>query len=312
MRSTTLNVSKSTCSTAKHLLAIVVLYVYVGFGPINFAESIFKVNFEISLQHTIPKMNLLMNQRLATSYRSQSQKIRVSTELWVKTNAYCPNCGLSYVEKFENNRPVADFFCLKCKEEFELKSKKNHITGKIVDGAYRTMIDRLRDDHNPNFFLLSYDTHSFSILNFLVIPKHFFVPDIIEKRKPLSLGARRSGWTGCNILLNSIPTQGKIFIVKNGQILPKRAVLNSWRKTIFLRDESEFMTRGWILDILNCINTLHTQEFTLSNLYQFENALQKKYPANKHIKDKIRQQLQLLRDHGYLSFTGRGRYRLIG
>jgi len=38
--------------------------------------------------------------------------------------------------------------------------------------------------------------------------------------------------------------------------------------------------------------------------------LRKKYPDNQHIKDKVRQQLQVLRDRGYLEFTSRGNYRL--
>ena len=40
------------------------------------------------------------------------------------------------------------------------------------------------------------------------------------------------------------------------------------------------------------------------------NELSKKHPDNRHIKDKIRQQLQVLRDKGYLEFSSRGNYRL--
>ena len=34
-----------------------------------------------------------------------------------------------------------------------------------------------------------------------------------------------------------------------------------------------------------------------------------KHPDNHHIKDKIRQQLQMLRDNGIIEFIGRGHYR---
>ena len=34
------------------------------------------------------------------------------------------------------------------------------------------------------------------------------------------------------------------------------------------------------------------------------------HPENKHIKDKIRQQLQFLRDRGYLKFINKGKYKL--
>ena len=34
------------------------------------------------------------------------------------------------------------------------------------------------------------------------------------------------------------------------------------------------------------------------------------YPANHNVRPKIRQQLQVLRDRGWLEFVGRGRYRV--
>jgi len=142
-------------------------------------------------------MDLSFNVDLANGYTSQSQKIRVLTENWVDNNAYCPNCGQLNIDKYGNNKPVADFFCSNCQEEYELKSKKDSVGSKIVDGAYRTMIERLNSSNNPNFFLLNYNLETFEVLNFLVIPKHFFVPEIIEERKPLAETAQRAGWIGC-------------------------------------------------------------------------------------------------------------------
>lgn len=66
------------------------------------------------------------------------------------------------------------------------------------------MIQRLSSASNPNFFFLHYKK-DLSIDNFLVIPKHYFTEEIIEKRAPLPLAAKRAGWTGCNILLSPIP-----------------------------------------------------------------------------------------------------------
>jgi type II restriction enzyme len=71
-----------------------------------------------------------------------------------------------------------------------LKSKQKSIGIKIIDGAYRTMIERLQSSKNPNFFFLSYDQQSMEVLDFLVIPKNFFIPGVIEKRKPLAETAR--------------------------------------------------------------------------------------------------------------------------
>lgn len=52
-------------------------------------------------------------------------------------------------------------------------------------------------------------------------------------------------------------------------------------------------------------------DFTLEDIYQFEPELATLHPDNKHVKDKIRQQLQVLRNKNYLEFVSRGRYRLI-
>lgn len=256
-------------------------------------------------------MNLSFNTRLSGEYISSSQKIRVLTEDWVDRQIYCPNCGHLNIDKYGNNKPVADFFCSDCHEDYELKSKRDPVGSKIVDGAYRTMIERLRGSNNPNLFILNYDLYNFSVLNFLVIPKHFFIPDIIERRKALSQTARRAGWVGCNILLQSIPRTGKIFYVKDKQIKPKEKILAEWKKTLFLREEKETKAKGWLLDTMICIDKLGKKDFSLDEVYAFENMLSIKHPDNRHIKDKIRQQLQLLRDKGYLGFVSKGVYKLV-
>ena len=173
------------------------------------------------------------------------------------------------------------------------------------------MIERLQSTNNPNFFLLNYDLRDFSVLNFLVIPKHFFVPGIIEKRKALSQTARRAGWIGCNILLQSIPQTGKIFFIKNRQIESREKVLAGWKKTLFLREQKEISAKGWLLDIMRYIDLLGKKEFVLDDVYAFEKPLSKLHPENKHVKEKIRQQLQILRDKGYLDFVSIGVYRLV-
>ena len=253
---------------------------------------------------------MLLNKQLAEGYKSSTQKIRVMTESWVSQEIFCPSCGTN-INQYENNRPVADFYCPVCSEDFELKSKKGLLGNKIVDGAYDSLIKRLKDSHNPNLFLLGYDLQSYEISNFLVIPKHFFVPEIIEKRKALSQTAHRAGWIGCNIILQNIPQAGRIFYIENKKVIPRKSILENWEKTIFLREEPKITVRSWILDIMNCLDKLGKNKFTLSEIYHFEDELKQKHPHNQHIKDKIRQQLQVLRDNGYLEFSGRGNYRLV-
>jgi type II restriction enzyme len=52
------------------------------------------------------------------------------------------------------------------------------------------------------------------------------------------------------------------------------------------------------------------ESFTLADMYGFEERLSAIYPGNRHVRPKIRQQLQVLRDRGWLEFLGRGRYRV--
>ena len=252
-------------------------------------------------------MKLQLNKKIIGQYRSPAQIARVLTEDWTERMSYCPNCG-SVLTNYENNRPVADFYCQNCREEYELKSKRNTMSKKIPDGAYKVMLERLQSNSNPNFFFLNYDLQSYEVINFVVIPKHFFVPEIIIPRKNGIPG--RPKYIMCSIDLSGIPESGKIFYIKDKQIEKKENVLSSWRRTLFLRESKKVELKGWILDIMKCIDSLNKSEFTLQELYNFENVLSKKYPNNKHIKDKIRQQLQLLRDKNYLEFLGGGKYKL--
>ncbi len=254
-------------------------------------------------------INLSLDSFLADKYKNKSQRIRVMTEAWVGEYIFCPACG-GKMQEYVNNRPVADFYCANCREDYELKSKKERMGKKIVDGAYNTMIQRLQSADNPNFFFLNYDKYSFDIVNFIVIPKHFFVPDIIEKRRPLSATAKRAGWVGCNILLNTIPESGKIFYVENGVTQSKDKILELWDKTAFLKETKNLTSKGWLLEIMRCIERIDKQNFSLQDIYQYESYLKSKFPSNNNIQAKIRQQLQQLRDNGYLKFVSRGKYQL--
>ena len=79
---------------------------------------------------------------------------------------------------------------------------------------------------------------------------------------------------------------------------------------MFLREETDISAKGWLLDVMRSIEQLNKKVFAINEIYKFENLLSKLHPNNQHIKDKIRQQLQFLRDKGYLEFLGRGAYKL--
>lgn len=256
-------------------------------------------------------MNLHLDHTRATDFKSRSQIARRVTEEWVRDNMFCPVCGHASLTKYENNRPVADFFCETCGSDFELKSKnicQGGIGWKIPDGAYKTMMSRIHELHNPNLLVMAHSESD--VKDLILVPSHFFVPSIIEERKPLAPSARRAGWIGCNILYDKIPERGKIYIVKDYKEIDESTVLNNYKRTTML-NVSNIEGRGWIMDVLSCLDRLSGDEFDLDQVYAFADELRQKHPGNKHVRDKIRQQLQYLRDKGFIEFKPRGHYRKI-
>ena len=250
-----------------------------------------------------------MNTDVGNLYKSQAQRMRVITEKWVSDNMYCPICGKHELLRYENNRPVADFNCKSCMSDFELKSKNtssSHAIGKFPDGAYDTMIQRITGLNNPTFFFMTH--YSFRISNLFVIPSHFFIPAIIEKRNPLSPNAQRAGWVGCNINISNIPDSCKIYIIKDSLEIDKTSVLNRYRHLQSLRI-TDISNRSWLMDILGCLDKIHNMDFSIKDIYSFEDELQARHPENHFVREKIRQQLQILRDKGFIDFTHRGYYR---
>jgi type II restriction enzyme len=71
---------------------------------------------------------------------------------------------------------------------------------------------------------------------------------------------------------------------------------------------------GWTDDVLNILRLMRLNEeefFQLDSVYHAETLLAKAHPRNTHIRAKIRQQLQVLRDYGYIEFTDKkGVYQL--
>lgn len=252
-------------------------------------------------------MNLTLNQSVLEGYRSKTQMARVLTEAWVAENMFCPRCGNVRIHHFSNNRPVADFYCPKCQHEYELKSSQKVISNKVADGAYETMIHRITSSQNPDFFFMRYDLQSLMVKDLLLIPKHFFVPEIIEKRKPLKSTARRAGWVGCNIKIAGIPKQGRIHIIRDGMEIDASTVVEEVHRGQSL-EVKNINARGWLLDVLNCVNQLPKNAFSLDEMYAFEDVLKQRHPLNNNIRPKIRQQLQVLRDKGFVDFIGNGKY----
>ncbi len=247
---------------------------------------------------------------LARKYHSAAQQIRVMSENWVLQNIYCVKCGYRQLAPFANNTPVGDFYCPSCKKNFELKTHKTDIKSKITDGAFSSMIDKIEKHTVPNFFYLHYAPADYRVQNFIVIPGYYFTRRIIEKRQPLAPTARRAGWVGCNINLRAIPESGKLYLIRKQQIADKSQILSSFNQMFFLHRHKE-ENKGWLLDIMKCIEKLNKRIFSLQDLYRFEPVLQEKHPCNRNIRPKIRQQLQILRDANYLAFIEKGLYQIL-
>ena len=254
-------------------------------------------------------MNLSMPAHLALNYKSPVQQARVVSESWGKDNLYCPNCQSPFLTPAPNNTAAFDFVCPICELPFQLKSKSSPLGERIVDAAYSTMMRAIVEDRTPNLYALHYSRMSWEVRNLILIPHFAFSESAIEKRPPLALGARRAGWVGCNIVLKNIPADAKISLVLNGIPAPHQQVRESFQRLKPLM-EIGVKERGWTLDVLRVVRSLGKMEFSNSEVYAFASQLEQLHPHNRHVKDKIRQQLQVLRDRGFLVQSQRGVWAL--
>jgi type II restriction enzyme len=255
-------------------------------------------------------MNLSMVGDFASAYHSASQRARVVTEAWGEKNLYCPNCMSNSLSRLQNNTRVSDFACPSCRLWFQLKGQKTCIRDRINDGAYAAMIEAIRNDKTPNFYFMQYDLADWSVRNLLLIPSFAFPASAIIKRKPLSPTARRAGWIGCNIALDRIPLDARIGVVRDGSVMPAVEVRTKYQRVKPLQ-EVKAKERGWTLDVLNAVRRFGKVQFGTAEMYEFVRELEELHPDNRHVKDKIRQQLQVLRDRGFLRQVERGTWVII-
>ena len=242
-------------------------------------------------------------------YKSGSQRARIGTESWGATNFFCPACDSPRLESAPQGTAAVDYFCPSCDSPFQLKSQSKPIGSRIVDAAYSEMKKAILDDRTPNLYVLHYDLTRWAVQTVILIPHFAFALSAVERRKPLAATARRAGWVGCNILLDKIPAHARISVVSEGTPLTPREVRSSYNRLRPL-EKLQVEKRGWTLDVLQVVQSLGKLEFTLADVYAHAGSLAKLHPNNRHVRDKIRQQLQILRDLGLLTFLGSGSYRL--
>ncbi len=243
------------------------------------------------------------------AYTSKAQRARIATEAWASANLYCPNCSSPALDSSAANTPAIDFQCPKCAATYQLKAQSCAFSRRIVDAAYSTMVRAIMENRTPNLFAMHYGFSEWVVENVILIPHFAFPLSAIEKRKPLAATARRAGWVGCNILLHSIPPDARIKIISDGKPVTSAAVRAQYARIRPLA-KLDAKQRGWTLDVLNVVRSLGKPEFDLAEAYQSEEKLASLHPANRHVRDKIRQQLQVLRNFGILEFMRPGEYRL--
>jgi len=168
----------------------------------------------------------------------------------------------------------------------------------------------LRSDMAPNLFLLHYDRTAWVVTNLMLVSPFAFPPSAIECRKPLSTTARRAGWVGCFIVLSRIPADARIGVVRDGEPVAPETDRAQYQRLLPLK-QIAVPERGWTLDVLSAARALGKSEFTNVDMYSQSSVLQARHPENCHITDKIRQQLQILRDRGLVRHVARGRWQLV-
>lgn len=240
---------------------------------------------------------------------SGSKRAGFITECWFADFAYCLSCGSNRLDRTKVNTPARDYLCPKCESPYELKSSVSKLGRRIVDGAYKTMMERITASEAPTLMMLRYDSN-WNIRDLLALHSVFLTPAVIEKRPPLAATARRAGWVGCNLRIDRIPLDGRISLIQDGvecNHAKARSLFRQSAKFSALKPEQ----RGWAALVLAAVRKIGKKEFTLTEVYAFEQEMHAAYPQNSHVRDKIRQQMQVLRDLGYVEFAGRGAYKAV-
>lgn len=254
-------------------------------------------------------MELELPVELAASYKSPTQRVRVITEAWGESNLYCTHCTSPRLSRAPHSTKAFDFACPQCDSHFQLKSQSRPITNRLADADYATMRQTILSGRTPNLLALHYDPDRWKIQTLLLIPRFVFSLSAVTVRNPTRPKGRHSAWIGCDFILANIASDAKIPMVLDGRPTDPRRVREQYKRLLPLQNQ-RVENRGWTVDVLNAVRSIGKGEFTLSEVYAYTERLQTLHPKNRHVQDKIRQQMQRLRDLGFLEFVHRGHYRL--
>lgn len=211
-------------------------------------------------------MDLNLNMAVAEGYSSPSQIARRVSEYWASVNLYCLACASNHLDAAKANTAVWDYSCSTCGALYQLKGKNGRFGRKVVNSQYDAKMRAINEGRAPHYAFLQYSIPTLRVTDLFVLPGHFLNPGVVEKRPPLPLHARRSGWVGSNILLGQLPEEARVHVVKDGVSRDPTNVRIDWQRYQFLADKRG----GWAADVFSCVRVLEREtqvrEFTLSSL----------------------------------------------
>lgn len=114
----------------------------------------------------------------------------------------------------------------------------------------------------------------------------------------------------CDLNLSFIPTDGKIALVTNGIVHAASDTRRQFQESARFGDV-KLADRGWAASVLAIVRKICKPLVTNADLFAYIEELHAAYPGNNHIREKIRQQMQLLMRLGYVERISRGEYQVI-
>jgi len=256
-------------------------------------------------------MQLVCNPALGDHLTRNTQRARVISEGWFALQGYCLNCDSPKLEATTAGTIARDFECPVCGQPYELKSAAKAHTRIVQDGGFDAMMRRIKAQEAPALMLMHY-APDWSVKRLVAVHPVFLTPAVIRKRpKPHLRPKTGQAYWMCDLDLTAIPPDGKIVVVGEGVARSHAATRKDFRESLRFGDVP-LAKRGWAALVLAAVRKIGKREFTLAEVYAHEDAMHAAYPENSHVRPKIRQQMQVLRDLGYVEFLSqRGEYRLL-
>jgi type II restriction enzyme len=245
------------------------------------------------------------------------QRVRVVTEGWFAAEGYCLNCDSPRLEPTRAGTEFRDFECPLCGQPYELKSAARAHTRIVQDGGFDSMMRRIRAQEAPALMLMHYAkgnvaAAAWRVQRLVAVHPVFLTPAVVRKRpKPHIRPRSGAEYWMCDLDLSLIPADGKIVVVADSEVRPEAATRAAFVSSKRFAD-IPVAKRGWAALVLAAVRKVGKVEFTLPEVYRYEAAMHAAYPQNNHVREKIRQQMQVLRDLGYVEFLDRrGEYRVL-